>query len=255
MELILDGQAVFVDVRDGAASTRSPIVLLHGAALDSAMWSSVATLLVRAGHDTFAVDLPGHGRSQGQPPRSIAEAAGWLVRLLEHLPFDGATLVGFSMGGLIALEAAASAPDRLDALVLAGIAERMPVNPRLMALAKSDDPEALQLIANWSFVEPERIAATIHLFWKPKPGALYAGLRACDDYRGGAQTAARVTCPTLVLRAEHDRMTPPEDAEAVIQALPRAQQQTLAGRGHMMISESPMTVAAAIVRFLRDHGL
>ncbi|WP_163478991.1 alpha/beta fold hydrolase, partial [Klebsiella pneumoniae] len=61
------------------------------------------------GYGVLAVDLPGHGRSAGLPLTRVEAIAAWLHRLLDVAGAQQATLVGHSMGSLIALEAAARA--------------------------------------------------------------------------------------------------------------------------------------------------
>src|SRR5581483_1554615 len=99
------------------AGSGPPVVLLHGLSGSSRWWRRNIGAL--APHRrVYIVDLIGFGASRGQARFVLAEAAGTLMRWLDLLGLARASLVGHSMGGLIAAELAADAPDRVDRLVL-----------------------------------------------------------------------------------------------------------------------------------------
>ena len=102
-----------------------------------------------AAASVLALDLPGHGRSPGPALPSIGEMAAWLIRFLDAAGIQQAALCGHSMGALIALAAAAAAPERVRRLALLGVAARMPVHPDLLAAAKADPELAADLIVSW----------------------------------------------------------------------------------------------------------
>lgn len=97
-----------------------PLVLLHGWALSAAVWDDLIPLL-SPDREIHALDLPGHGRrvDDGRPG-TLAEAAGDLAARLPQ----GCDLVGWSLGGLIALAAAAQYPEKIRRLVLVAASPR-----------------------------------------------------------------------------------------------------------------------------------
>src|SRR5208282_6918113 len=97
--------------------------------MDHTVWTLQTRYFAHHGRSVLAVDLPGHGRSEGPQPGSIEGYAEWMARLIEAAGAARAALAGHSMGALIALEAAARAPERVSALALLGVAARMPVHP------------------------------------------------------------------------------------------------------------------------------
>jgi len=252
MEVTVDDCAVYAEVRNEAAAEIT--VLLHGAGLDHRMWAGVSPALAAAGRRVLALDLPGHGRSTGSPPGEIVEAAGWIRRFLDAAGLDRVALAGFSMGALVALETAALAPDRVRSLVLAGVAERMPVHPKLLAAAAADDPAAFDMIAGWAHHHPEHAAATKAVLAGAGPGVLHADFVACDSYRRALDAALAVRCPALLLLGGNDRMTPARAAEPLAQALTRAGTPVttvlLPECGHMMMSEAAAAAAKAMLPFV-----
>jgi pimeloyl-ACP methyl ester carboxylesterase len=103
------------------AGTGSPLILLHGTAIDSASLSYAASIpRLSAAHHVVAPDWPGYGsseRSGGLPTRSPVDLLG---RLLDTLELPRVHLVGFSMGGAAALGFALDDPERVASLTIIG---------------------------------------------------------------------------------------------------------------------------------------
>jgi pimeloyl-ACP methyl ester carboxylesterase len=119
------------------------IVFLHGALADHSVWTLAARWFAHHGHAVIAPDLPGHSRSLGPPLASAEALADWLIALLDAAHVGRAALVGHSMGSLIALEAAARAPDRVAQLVMVGTAYPMKVSAALLDSARVDPLAAI----------------------------------------------------------------------------------------------------------------
>ena len=138
MDLTVAGGRVHASTGGASFEPARPVVaFLHGAGLDHSIWALAARMFAQAGRAVLALDLPGHGRSAGPPLTDIDALADWLLAALDAAGVDKARLVGFSMGSAVALEAAARAPGRIEALALLGAAPAMPVHPNLRALAEA----------------------------------------------------------------------------------------------------------------------
>ncbi len=103
--------------------------------MDHSVWSLQTRHFAYRGWNALALDLPGHGRSGGELPTSIAALADWLWELIKLLDAPAVSLVGHSMGALIGLELAARHRRRIAGLALLGAAARMPVHPDLLEAA------------------------------------------------------------------------------------------------------------------------
>src|SRR6185312_702376 len=143
------------------------IMFVHGAANDHSVWTLQSRYFAYHGFNVLAVDLPGHGKSGGPPLATVEDMAGWATQLLDAAGIQKAALVGHSMGSLIALEAAARHPDRVEKLALIGGSMRL----------------------------LERTAAP-----------LYSDFNACNQYGAGADSAAKITCPVLMIAGSRDQM-------------------------------------------------
>jgi pimeloyl-ACP methyl ester carboxylesterase len=241
-------------------TNRPCVVFVHGALHDHSVWTLLARWFANHGHSAIAVDLPGHGRSAGVPLASIEALADWLLALLSAAGVGRAALVGHSMGSLIALEAAARAPERACRLVMVGTAYPMAVSQTLLDSAR-DDPYAAIDSVN-AFSHSTLAAKPSH----PGPGTWLHGanralsrrmqagqsnvnlflndFQVCDRYRGGIEAAACVRCPATVIVGERDQMTMAKNATAIASAL-RAPTIVLPA-GHALMTEAPEAMLAAL---------
>jgi pimeloyl-ACP methyl ester carboxylesterase len=258
VEFTVDGQRVFAATGGRPFATTEPTaVFIHGAGMDHTVWALQTRYFAHHGRSVLAVDLPGHGRSRAALLRSIADMASWIVRALDAAEVQSAALVGHSMGALIALEAAASAPARVRSLALLGVAERMAVHPDLQAAADGNRRLAPELVSSWGHGRSGHfggnpapglwmMGSSLQLLERAPAGALAADLAASNTYDGAMAAAARVACPTLLLLGAFDRMTPPARAKPLAEAIERARTVVLPAAGHMLMSERPDAVIDAL---------
>lgn len=232
------------------------VVLVHGAAMDGTVWRYQADALSRAGFSPIAVDLPGHGGSEGEPSVTIRGYAGWLLAYLSVLD-EPVHLVGHSMGALVVLEATAARPDRVRSVTLVGVADRMPVNPDLLTGAAANDLTMSATMGSWMHARQPvgrtewQVRDTVAVIERSRPGIAFADLTACNDYGGAAAIAANVSVPMLLVLGDQDVMTRPSAAEPIANAAPGATTVIVEGAGHLLFVERPDVVNEALVEFLR----
>ena len=113
------------------------LVFIHGALNDHTVWTLLARWFAHHGRSVLALDLPGHMRSEGPALASVQEMADWVLALMTAAGVQRAALAGHSLGSLVALEAAARAPERATHLALLGTCVPMPVPQPLLGLAAS----------------------------------------------------------------------------------------------------------------------
>ena len=130
--------------------TLPTVVFIHGAQHDHSVWILQSRYLAHHGYGVLALDLPGHGRSDGPPLESVEALATWVIAVLDAAGVRTASLVGHSMGSLIALEAAGSTPDRIDRIALIGAAYPMRVSDSLLEATRDDEPLAQDMVNIWS---------------------------------------------------------------------------------------------------------
>lgn len=243
------------------------VLFIHGSGHDHSVWALQSRALARQGHQVLAPDLPGHGRSPGPALPSVEAMAAWVLEILESEPTGPCTLIGHSLGSLVALEAAARGGDRVEGLVLLGSTFPMQVNPDLLEMARQDPDQAHALITQWSLSPAALLGngaqpgisltgVSRRLMERQAPGVLHTDLTACNAYQHGLETAARVRCPTLLICGSRDQMTPARALAPLREALCHvpggARMISLPGAGHTMMAEAPGQVLAAIRGFLQE---
>jgi pimeloyl-ACP methyl ester carboxylesterase len=263
MELRVSGNGTFAYTGARAFDARLPAILfIHGGAQDHSVWALQSRYLAHHGYAVLAVDLPAHGRSVGAPLTSIGTMADWIVALLDAAKVQTASLVGHSMGSLVALDCAARFPERIERVALLGAAFPMRVSSELLEATQGDEPRAHRMINAWSHSAVAHypgnpgpgfwvIGENLRLMQRQKPGVLHADFAACNDYAAGAERAAQVRCPALVVLGRLDAMTPARSGRDLAKAIPHARLLQLEACGHNLMAEKPDEILDALVDFLR----
>jgi len=258
MQLSVNGVETFVATGGRPFDKSLPaVVLLHGAGFDHSTWALHSRWFAHHGHSVLAPDLPGHGRSSGQPLPTIAEMADWTAALLDAAGATKARLVGHSMGSLIALETAARHPDKVAALSLIGTAATMTVGPDLLKAAEANDASAIDMVSIWGLGFKAELGGSLapglwmhqgaqRVLERTAPGVLHSDLNACNAYQNALAAAALVKVPTTVILGERDMMTPAKAGKTLAAAIPNVRMIVLPGAGHMMMVEQPDELLAAL---------
>ncbi|MCC7463837.1 MAG: alpha/beta fold hydrolase [Gammaproteobacteria bacterium] len=243
------------------------ITLLHGWAMNLRVFDALADALAHS-HQVTTIDLPGHGRSPWRAGLSPGAAAEWL---LEELPERGA-LLGWSLGGQLALRIAARAPARIERLVLVASTPRFTAGEDW---PHGLEPAALQRLATDLAREPARTlaqflelqvrggaaaAATLATLQgalaghgAAQAGALTAGLDwlASEDLR---PLADALRLPVLLVSAHGDRVTPPGAARALAALLGNARLVELRRAAHALFLSHQAALLAELRNFLAPAG-
>ena len=255
----VDGRVVYVGNGTAKAPAGAPsAAFVHGAGMDHTVWTLPARHFARRGWRVLAVDLPGHGRSEGPPLPSIEAMSSWLAAVLDHCEVQSTAVAGHSMGSLVAWEFAKSNPGRCQALALFGTSAPMPVGKPLLAAAADDHHAAIDMANGWSHSPGGTLGANANpgiwmvgtgerLLERALPGVFHADLNACNNYAPTPPAEGDIHCPLLVVAGEADRMTPSRAALAFAEGMPQAQTLVLPGCGHAMLSERPNEVLDALI--------
>ncbi len=244
-----------------------PLILIHGVGLDLTMWAG----FVEAFEPDFTViryDMLGHGFS-AKPPgrRRLGDFVAQLRRLHDYFGVGPATVVGFSMGGLIARGYVASHPAMVERLVLMNTAfgrspaERAAIQSRAELVEREGNASTIDAaLARWfspGFLaeHPEIEAGLRERLASNDPHGyleayrMYAG--ADGELSGDLETVA---CPTLVLTGADDVGSTPAMAEAMAARLQDGRCRVFPGQRHMGLVEDPDPVIAALRDFLSSGG-
>ena len=262
MDLVVDGRKVYAYTGGRRLDAALPaVVFIHGAQHDHSVWILQTRYLAHHGRAVLAVDLPGHGRSEGPALETVEAIADWVVAVLDAAGAGQAALVGHSMGSLVALECAARHPARVSRIALVGTAVPMRVSEELLAATRDDEPLAQDMVNIWSHSAyahyPSNpgpgfwvMGENLRLMQRQTPGVMHADFRACNAYGNGLRAAEQVACPALLILGRRDVMTPPRATRDLVKALREAQVVEVAGSGHALMAEKPDDVLDALRAFL-----
>jgi pimeloyl-[acyl-carrier protein] methyl ester esterase len=242
------------------------LVLIHGWGMNAAVWDGLPTTL---GSDRrlWRIELPGHGASPFQLRHDSREA--WADACLEAAP-ERAVWIGWSLGGLIALEAALRAPERISALILLTATPcfvRLPNWPAAMdagVLAQFHDSLladpagtldrflALQVMGSEAARDSLRILRReIAQRPEPSPAALEMGLDILRDSDLRERIGA-LACPTLWLFGQRDTLVPSAAREGIAVLVSGGRQHVIAGAAHAPFLSHPQEAGREIAGFLRE---
>jgi pimeloyl-ACP methyl ester carboxylesterase len=250
-------------------ATKPTLVFIHGVLNDHSVWILQTRYLAHHGFNVLAVDLPGHGRSAGDAPASVEEAAEFIEALLDAAGVKQAGLIGHSWGSLIALETASRLKDRITHLALVGTAFPMKVSPALIEASLNEPMKALQMVnvfsratlsappsalgpGTWVYGASMALGRRV-LASNTAVNIFHRGFVACDSYTKGLEAMASITCPVLFVLGESDQMTPPRAAKSLIdqaQVTGKTFNVVKVPMGHHQMSESPEETLHALKAFL-----
>jgi pimeloyl-ACP methyl ester carboxylesterase len=266
MNFTVKGQSIYCYTGGKPFNAAQPTaIFIHGVLNDHSVWILQTRYLAHHGWNVLAIDLPGHCRSGGEPPATVEDAADFVLALMDATGLQQAALIGHSLGSLIALEAAARAPQRVSQLVLVGIAFPMRVSPALLEASVSAPMKALEMVnvfsratlapppsalgpGTWVYGASMALGRRV-LASNREVNVFYTGFKACDSYQNGLQAMAQVTCPVLFVLGKTDQMTPPKAAQELLNLARNAQVVYLPG-GHQQMNETPEEMLAALQGFL-----
>ncbi len=246
-----------------------PLVLIHGI-LDISGWSNqIPTLSQR--YRVVAFDNRGVGRTDStEPPYTTAGMADDTVGLLDVLGIDQAHIVGYSLGGAIALELAIKYPERVKNLILVGAFARLsPIGLSrthlLMSMFRNgvDIETVLRNFYLWFFSDKffsneEQVTAALNSFINhpfPQPSHGLEGQVDAITGHDSRDRLGRITAPTLVLVGKDDINTPVKLSEQLATGIPDAKLVVLEDTAHSLPIEAPDRFNKIILDWLEKTGM
>ena len=237
----IDNKKVFVsDAGQGIGKNKDTIVLLHGSGLSHIVWSLTEQYLSNQNYNILAIDLPGHGNSEGKSLKSIEEISEWLEKAFMKLNISKITIIGHSQGCLEALEYYFKYSKRVKSLIFVGGSYRMSVNQELIDLAENGDNQAVKLMMKWSYKNSKKFIGgnpVEKIINSPRDirEILAIDLVACNNYKNGSEALKSINCPTLLIFGELDKMVSLEKSKKFAELIPNSKTHTIKDCGHMIM--------------------
>jgi len=237
----VNGAELYYEVHGPADA--QPVLLLHGAISNSEEFDGLVPALVAAGYRSVAFDARARGRSTwGDAPPTIEQLAADAVGMLDHLGIATTHVVGWSEGGMVALELAIHHPERLGRVVAYGAVftpeGHYPDGPH-----PSDQlPPFEKFVADYQRLspQPERFEELL--------GVLSVPDYSEDELRG-------ITVPLLVLAGAEEETVKPEHTRRMAELIPGTELVLIPGTGHFAIWAMPDEFNRIVLAFLAGETI
>ena len=235
---------------------KETIVFLHGSGLSHIVWSLTEQFFSNKNFNVLSIDLPGHGNSEGVCLDSIEKIANWLEKVFAKLNLNNIILVGHSQGCLEALEYSFKYKDRLKKIVFVGGSHRMPVHKDLINLASEGNSDAVKLMMKWGYEGSKKFIGgnpVKRIIQSPRDISeiLAIDLIASNNYQNGLNAAKAISCPTLLILGELDKMVNSEIGIKFSNLLKNSSTHIINGSGHMIMIEKAFEMREKILEFLQ----
>ncbi len=242
------------------------IVLLHGIGGDARSFASQLDALVSL-RRAIAWNMPGYAGSPSAASLSFADLAGALADLLDRLNIERADLFGHSIGGMVALEFAATNPERVRSLILCAttpafggkdpaFAEQF-LKARLAPLDAGKSMAELAQAAIPAVIGEGADAAGVALIQQSMseiPVDAYRTAIRCLVTFDRRASLPSIEAPALLIAGERDTNAPARTMQKMAETMPNARYVEIKGAGHLLPNERPGEINRLVADFLRGQG-
>ena len=241
--------------------TGDPIILIHGVGLDQSMWKS-QVIELKDNFNIITYDMIGHGNSNNPlGERSIEDFVNQLFQLMINLKIKHASIVGFSMGGLIGRKFALNYPTMTKKLILLNTVFQRSKLQKQSVLKRYQNTKNFGLksqsndaIERW--FSPEFIASHLNIVNEIKncfeSNDRHGYIKAYKVFSTFIEREEKnlITCPTLILTGELDIGSTPDMAHALARTISGSEVKILSNLRHMMLVEDPNQINLILKKFL-----
>jgi pimeloyl-ACP methyl ester carboxylesterase len=235
---------------------RPTLVLIHGSGQDSGFWVHQMAAFEPVAN-VVALDLPGHGDSQGQGMESLPGYAQEVMAFIERIKALHPIPAGLSLGGAIVLQMLLDYPDRLAGGILMNTGARLRVQQEIFDRIQADFSGFLDYLRTLA-LSPQSNA---DLLWPrvlecttASPDVTVRDYRACNNF-DVMERLGTVRTPVLVLTATDDYLTPPKYGQFMADNIPHARLVSIGHAGHFAPFEKPAEVNRALAGYLESIDL
>jgi pimeloyl-ACP methyl ester carboxylesterase len=253
-DVMVNGRKLFYRGNDGGFSADSrTLVFIHGSGGSHEDWSR-QIISLQDGFNIAALDLPGHGQSEGNAESDVFAYAAIVKEFLETAGILKPILIGHSLGAAICLGFAIRYGDAAAAIVPVGGGVRMPVNALILDGIRNDPDSTIAMISKFSVTKTNRekyAGLIIQELSRVNPEVIYNDFTACNRL-DVTDRIPGITVPTLVICGKEDKMTPPAFSEYLSSKIPGAKLSLIPEAGHFVMLENPKAFNDAVADFVHS---
>jgi pimeloyl-ACP methyl ester carboxylesterase len=230
---------------------RPTLLLLHGAGQSALLWQKQLDGISWKGN-ILALDLPGHGRSKIKSRQHIPDYALAVNDFIQTAGLETVIMGGMSMGGAVAMQLMIDAPGRFAAGFLCNTGARLRVSPIVLDFLENHADAWLDAAYQFSVMDKNQTTELRqhHDHVNDCPTEVTADdFKACHHF-DVMDSLDAISCPVLVLTADHDQITPHKYGHYLAAHIPHAQLTSITDAGHLSPMEKPEAVNRAVTTFL-----
>ena len=228
-----------------------PVVFCHGSGGSHHHW--VYQLKELGGKvNPIAVDLPGHGRSEGKPANRVAEYRDWLRRFARAAGLGPFVPAGHSLGGAIVLDYVMQYPEDILGFILIGSGGRLKVMPAFLDLLKEGTVPSL--LCDYLYgpeVDEDMLKRGREEVLNANAEVYYADLSACNEF-DVMDKINQINRPALLICGSEDKLTPVKYSRYLEENLKESKVVVIDGAGHMVMLEKPAALNQAVTAFVES---
>jgi len=226
------------------------ILFIHGAGLDSTVWDRVFPLLKNR-YGIIALDLPGHGKSEGEVKNSLTEYLPVIDQLIEQFPNREIYLAGHSMGGAISLLYASENCKKINGIIVLNSSYKLPVNSQILEILRTNFQLGVTTSVQFSFGEfDDEFYREMYkkILLHNGQNVLTTDLTACNNYL--FEDFGQIHKPVSVISGSLDKMVSPKGSKKLCGKLHDCNFELIDDVGHSTMLENPKEVAKIISDFI-----
>ncbi|MDY6796646.1 MAG: alpha/beta hydrolase [Actinomycetota bacterium] len=227
------------------------VVFIHGSGGSNILWRAQAEALAPE-MNAIALDLPGHGASEGGGMGRVADYAAAIDAFVASLSVSQPVICGLSIGGAIVLQLLLDAPEKYKAGIIVNSGARLRVMPLIFETLEKDFEGFINASYSFSISEktdPERVKPLVDSMAQCPPAVTRNDFTACDTF-DVMERIAEIDAPVLVIASADDKMTPVKYGEFMADRIPNSSMVKIEDAGHLSPMEKPAEVTRAISEFV-----
>lgn len=247
-ELLVQGKKI--NIEGQIIPSRPVIFAIHGAGGGAWLWRRLQDAIGNNA-SLLAIDLPGHGASQGEGASGVSEYREIARAAARELGLSKPILMGHSMGGAIAMDWAINHPDAIEAVVLVSTGARLRVMDAVFQSIQNNYEGYIEAQAKMAFGDNPPADAIDEIkaqSRKVDSQVAFNDFKACDKFDVIAQIGS-IKIPTLILCGEKDIMTPLKYSRFLADKISGSILKTFPGAGHILPLERPKEIAEELANF------
>jgi pimeloyl-ACP methyl ester carboxylesterase len=227
------------------------VIFIHGSGGTSILWHAQVEALADE-MNTIALDLPGHGRSDGEGMKRIEDYAAVVDGFIESIQAPQPIPCGLSIGGAIVLHLLLETPEKYKAGIIVNSGARLRVMPLIFEAIENDYEGFINASYTTGISEktdPSSIKPLVDSMAECPPEVASGDFGACDSF-DVMDRVAEIDVPILVLTASEDRLTPVKYGTFLADHIRNSSIVHIEDAGHLSPMEKPQEITQAILEFV-----